>query len=91
MVFVVLEELIMQIGSLDYDNSEELDSESKSVVAWDLPHQTRCEALGAQCDSQGRFTPAQCDQDTCWCVDEAGNQLPHTNTFKKGEHLCCKY
>lgn len=86
--FLVFEEIIMQIGTIE----ESLDSEGAedAIVYWEQPMRTRCQALGAQCDSQGRFNSKQCDEGTCWCVDEAGNQLPLTNSFKDGEQLCRK-
>lgn len=58
---------------------------------WDYKTTTRCEALGGQCDEYGKFLPTQCEEDTCWCVDEAGNQLPQTSTFPRGERVCCKF
>ncbi|EFA05918.2 zonadhesin isoform X2 [Tribolium castaneum] len=80
---LVLEELMMQIGSFD-DEEEPSDLDEPLEV----PSNTRCEALGGQCDTTGKFLPTQCEEETCWCVDEAGNQLLHTNTFKKGEITC---
>lgn len=74
---------MMQIGSFD-DEEEPSDLD-------EVPVTTRCEALGGQCDENGKFLPTQCEEDTCWCVDEAGNQLLHTNTFKKGEISCSTY
>ena len=80
---------MMQIGSFDGEEEpsdlDELGSDNVEVSA-----STRCEALGGQCDENGKFLPTQCEEDTCWCVDEAGNQLLHTNTFKKGEISCSK-
>lgn len=55
---------------------------------------TRCDALRhtarftVTCDEQGNFNPTQCNGETCWCVDEAGNQLPFSNTFRKGSKKC---
>lgn len=77
---IVLEELLMQLGSFN----EELD---EMPVTTNRPI-TRCEALGALCDQYGQFTPMQCSEGLCWCVDEAGNQLPLTSSFQKGEQHC---
>lgn len=82
---LVLEELMMQLGNLEEEEQQQNDM---SLVDWELPLRTRCEALGAKCDRDGKFHPAQCEDETCWCVDEAGNQLINTSTFKKGEHIC---
>lgn len=55
---------------------------------------TRCDALRSTarfmvtCDEQGKFNPMQCNHETCWCVDEAGNQLPFSNTFRRGSKKC---
>lgn len=70
---------MMQIGSFD-----EVPSITKEHVI------TRCQALRAQCGQQGQFLPMQCSENLCWCVDEAGNQLPLTNSFQKGEQQCGK-
>ncbi|XP_050082531.1 uncharacterized protein LOC126569475 [Anopheles aquasalis] len=55
---------------------------------------TRCQALQlaasfpVACDANGAFEPMQCNGDTCWCVDAAGNQLPLSSTFKRGARSC---
>ncbi|KAK3918170.1 Equistatin [Frankliniella fusca] len=51
------------------------------------------EASALQCDHHGGFSPTQClpkddPEGECWCVDEAGNQLANTTTFKRGAKLC---
>lgn len=86
-----LEELMMQLNANEDEIQTDQNMEGNVAIDWELPIRSRCEALGAQCDNDGKFLPAQCDQETCWCVDEAGNQLSNTDTFKKGERLCCKY
>ncbi|XP_067012696.2 thyroglobulin [Anabrus simplex] len=51
-------------------------------------------AYTVECDTDGRFAPIQCyprnDEKfpECWCVDEAGNQLPNTTTFRRGAKIC---
>lgn len=63
---------------------------SKKLIA----STTRCDALRStapfivNCDDEGKFFPTQCNHETCWCVDEAGNQLPWSNTFRKGSRKC---
>ncbi|XP_053671077.1 uncharacterized protein LOC128721358 [Anopheles nili] len=56
---------------------------------------TRCQALQLAasfpvgCDTTtGSFEPMQCNGDTCWCVDAAGNQLPLSSTFRRGQRTC---
>ncbi|XP_045033793.1 LOW QUALITY PROTEIN: uncharacterized protein LOC116929499 [Daphnia magna] len=51
-----------------------------------------------ECDHLGRFQPIQClpakSTDgghpvvSCWCVDEAGNQVANTTQFIRGEQTC---
>lgn len=84
-LLAVLEDLMMNL-SADFDENRDENDDGN----WEYPIRSRCEALSAQCDSDGKFLPAQCDKDLCWCVDEAGNQLPNSNTFKKGQNICCK-
>jgi hypothetical protein len=50
-----------------------------------------------ECDHLGRFQPIQClpaksssGQVSCWCVDEAGNQVANTTQFLRGEQTCRK-
>nr|XP_022902311.1 balbiani ring protein 3 [Onthophagus taurus] len=84
---IALEEIMMQLNEFE-DDFEEEDQTEDDTLAWELPLRSRCEALGASCDSNGQFLSNQCDGDMCWCVDEAGNQLPNTVAFKKGDQLC---
>ncbi|XP_076257897.1 uncharacterized protein LOC143194965 [Rhynchophorus ferrugineus] len=85
---LVLEELMMQLGSLDEEESLSDMSIDRMDTEIDLPPTTRCQALGGQCDEAGKFVPIQCEEDTCWCVDEAGNQITGTNTFIRGQRAC---
>uniref|UniRef100_A0A1B0A3R5 Thyroglobulin type-1 domain-containing protein n=1 Tax=Glossina pallidipes TaxID=7398 RepID=A0A1B0A3R5_GLOPL len=55
---------------------------------------TRCRSLAntapfpVSCDENGAFLPTQCNQQYCWCVDTAGNQLETSVIFEKGTHKC---
>lgn len=70
--------------------SEFVGESSRKLIA----STTRCDALRAtahftvSCDDGGNFNPIQCNHETCWCVDEAGNQLPWSTTFRKGARKC---
>lgn len=95
MIFPALEELMMQIGSFDIEEEEEHSAKDTEIEPDEptnliIPNSSRCQSLGGQCDDQGKFLPTQCEEETCWCVDEAGNQLPNTNTFQKGQRACGK-
>lgn len=82
---------MMQIGSIDDDKAEPYEAENRmDVLDWEIPFTTRCQSLGGQCDQEGKFLALQCEENTCWCVDEAGNQLSNTNTFQKDHHTCGK-
>lgn len=65
--------------------------EGKTIV----PKVTRCNAIKMSasfpvaCDEEdGSFRPTQCNGETCWCVDSAGNQLPFSSTFRPGSIKC---
>lgn len=55
---------------------------------------TRCRSLAQtapfpiSCDSNGAFSPMQCNKKHCWCVDSAGNQLESSPMFEKGQYNC---
>lgn len=72
------------------DISEHSGESSKKLIA----STSRCDALrstahfAVNCDEGGNFYPTQCNHETCWCVDEAGNQLPWSSTFRKGTKKC---
>ncbi|KAF5293262.1 hypothetical protein FQR65_LT11002 [Abscondita terminalis] len=86
---LILEELMLHITSMHEDEEEQdFEKETNIISKTELTFQSRCLSLKAQCDAHGRFLPSQCDQEKCWCVDEAGNQLPQTHSFNKGEQIC---
>lgn len=70
--------------------AENVGESSQKLIA----STTRCDALrssavfAVNCDEIGNFYPTQCNHETCWCVDEAGNQLPLSSTFRKGAKMC---
>lgn len=83
----------MQVGSIDSaddDFQDYKDIDRNDIVDWHSTLLSRCHSLGGQCDEDGKFLPIQCEENTCWCVDEAGNQMPNTNTFQKGKKNCGK-
>lgn len=56
-------------------------------------HKTRCQSMketfeDVTCDEIGGFDPLQCSKNKCWCVDEAGNQIPSIGTFTPGGKKC---
>lgn len=82
---------MMQIGSADQEEEEDFIAQDRMDIGdWEIPFTTRCQSLGGQCDKEGKFLSVQCEENTCWCVDEAGNQLPNTNTFQRGDKSCGK-
>lgn len=79
-------EQILEIANSIYEESQH---SSQSLI----PTDTRCNALKAtasftvKCDEFGSFQPTQCNNETCWCVDQAGNQISET-TFTVGSNKC---
>lgn len=79
-------EHILEIANSIY---EETKQSSQSLI----PTNTRCNALKetasftVKCDEFGTFQPTQCNNATCWCVDQAGNQISET-TFSIGSAKC---
>jgi Thyroglobulin type-1 repeat/Antistasin family len=80
---VAVTERIFEISELSGESSKKL-----------IASTTRCDALRStahfdvNCDEGGNFYPTQCNYETCWCVDEAGNQLPWSSTFRKSSKKC---
>lgn len=79
-------EQILEIANSIYEETQE---SSQSLI----PTDTRCNALKTsasftvKCDEFGSFQPTQCNNATCWCVDQAGNQISET-TFSIGSNKC---
>ncbi|GLH00224.1 Papilin [Gryllus bimaculatus] len=89
----VIEELLKEVALLaGSDESASNDTPEPLLSRCQALHH-RTMGSGAEyvveCDSDGRFTPIQCYTRVsnkfpeCWCVDEAGNQLPNTTTFRR--------
>jgi hypothetical protein len=82
---IAVTEKIIEIAELSGESTKKL-----------IASTTRCDALRStthfevNCDESGNFVPIQCNGETCWCVDEAGNQLPWANMFRKGTKNCKK-
>ncbi|XP_055616129.1 uncharacterized protein LOC129762150 isoform X2 [Toxorhynchites rutilus septentrionalis] len=82
-------EKIIEMARID-DGSNFIDDTGKKLSA----STTRCQALQlaasfpVACDENGSFESTQCNGDTCWCVDAAGNQLPLSSTFKRATRTC---
>ncbi|XP_058812008.1 uncharacterized protein LOC131676744 [Topomyia yanbarensis] len=82
-------EKIIEMARTD-DGSNYIEDTGKKLI----PSTTRCQALKqaasfpVACDENGAFESTQCNGDTCWCVDAAGNQLPLSSTFKRGFRHC---
>lgn len=81
-------ERILEIANSIYEEPSQQSSQTL------IPTNTRCNALKAtasftvQCDEFGSFQPTQCNNSTtCWCVDQAGNQISET-TFSMGSTKC---
>lgn len=79
-------EQILEIANSIFEETQE---SSQSLI----PTDTRCNALKdtasftVKCDEFGSFQPTQCNNSTCWCVDQAGNQISET-TFSSGSNKC---
>ncbi|KAL1501147.1 hypothetical protein ABEB36_006531 [Hypothenemus hampei] len=84
---LVLEELIMQLGEevQDITNRGPIQRRYEKL---EIPKFTRCQAFKRDCDENGRYLPMQCEEESCWCVDEAGNQVSGTSAFPRGQGEC---
>lgn len=82
-------ENIIEIANSILNNQNKIIESTKKLIKTT----TRCRALSKNtlyyaCNENGGFLPTQCNIDQCWCVDEAGNQLPLTTTFRIGTKQC---
>ncbi|XP_063231610.1 balbiani ring protein 3-like [Bacillus rossius redtenbacheri] len=90
---LAFEELLKQVSTLDDEEDNRVERRTRCQALRQLMTSTNS-LYAVECDAHGRFAPTQCYPRSsdkfpeCWCVDEAGNQLPNTTTFRKGAKIC---
>lgn len=90
----LVEALIRQVTVFGDDDFEFSAPSAPPSLAPLTVTKTRCQAMAAldeviNCSEfDGSFEPMQCSKGRCWCVDEAGNQIPSMGTFVQGSKKC---